>query len=79
MQFFNNFFLLKNLSFLRICTDFSDFSDPSESAVASGIPRIFLYKKGSPFGLPEFCKKNGGGGWIRTIEGMAGRFTVYCI
>ena len=24
-------------------------------------------------------KKNGGGGWIRTIEGMAGRFTVYCI
>ena len=23
--------------------------------------------------------KNGGGGWIRTIEGIAGRFTVYCI
>ena len=23
--------------------------------------------------------QNGGGGWIRTIEVMDGRFTVYCI
>ena len=140
MQFFNNFFLLKKLSSLRICTDLSDFSDFSDlsdlsdfsdlsdlyglvwictegllikfgggqaaraalnktfgrgkiffsvlictlfpgvgqaaserseteppdpekllrtapSAVASGIPRIFLYKKGNPFGLPEFLQK----------------------
>ena len=148
MQFFNNFFLLKNLSFLRICTDLyglfglfglvrsctelygvvrscrsctelygvvgsctegllikfgggqaaraalnktfgrgkiffsvlictsfpgvgqaaserseTEPPDPEKllrtapSAVASGIPRIFLYKKGSPFGLPEFLQK----------------------
>ena len=49
------------------------------SAVASGIPRIFYTKKAALSDCRNFCKKNGGGGWIRTIEGMAGRFTVYCI
>ena len=36
-------------------------------------------KKAALADCRNFCKKNGGGGWIRTIEGMAGRFTVYCI
>ena len=36
-------------------------------------------KKAALADCRNFSKKNGGGGWIRTIEGMAGRFTVYCI
>ena len=43
------------------------------------LPRIFYTKKAAHPDCCNFCKKNGGGGWIRTIEGMAGRFTVYCI
>ena len=39
----------------------------------------FCTKKAALADCRNFSKKNGGGGWIRTIEGMAGRFTVYCI
>ena len=36
-------------------------------------------KKGSARDMQTRKNQNGGGGRIRTSEGMAGRFTVYCI
>ena len=46
-----------------------------------GIPFFprFKNKKGFARNMQTREDQNGGGGWIRTIEGMAGRFTVYCI
>ena len=38
-----------------------------------------LNAKKNPQRCADSENQSGGGGWIRTIEGMAGRFTVYCI
>ena len=40
---------------------------------------VFKKRKGFAHEMQTLEDQNGGGGRIRTSEGMAGRFTVYCI